>query len=84
MWGINKDALHKIRSISSIGTCRNCKAATYCGGYCALEAINTNGTAHEAYCKHADTIIENFLKNESCRLYKRAKLFLDNNENITL
>ena len=83
MWGMDH-SIHKMRSIDSIDICRKCRAATYCGGYCALESINTNGTAHGAYCKHADKIIEDFLKEESHRLHRRARLLLDNYENITL
>lgn len=84
MWGMKKHTIHNVRSIDSIDKCRNCRAATYCGGYCALETINSIGNADGAYCKKADEIIENFLKDESSRLYKRAKLLLDNTENITL
>lgn len=83
-WGMDSDTIHNVRSIDSIKMCKKCKANTYCGGYCALEAINATGTARMAYCKKADKIIEDFLKNESHRLYKRAKLLLDNTENITL
>lgn len=84
MWGMGINTIHNVRSIDSIDMCQKCRASTYCGGYCALESINANGTAHGSYCKKADRIIADFLKNESHRLYKRARLLLNNTENITL
>ena len=84
LWGMEKDSINDIRSIDKLEKCKKCKASTYCGGFCALEAINTVGTAHDVYCKQADKIIENFLNNESARLYKRAKQLMNNSEYITL
>ena len=83
MWGIT-DTLDHIRSIDTLDKCRDCAGATYCGGYCALEAVTANGNAQDIYCKKADEIIRNFLKNENHRLYKRARILLDNTEHITL
>ena len=83
IWDMHPN-IHKIRSIDTLKKCKGCRAATFCGGYCALEAITSCGTASDVCCKHADTIISNFLRNESDRLYNRAKLFIDNTENITL
>lgn len=83
MWGVT-DTLDHIRSIDTLDLCRECPAATYCGGYCGLEAVTANGKAQDAYCKKATDIIKNFLQNENHRLYKRAKLLLDNTEHITL
>ncbi len=83
MWGMN-DTLNHIRSIDTLDKCKECPAATYCGGYCALEAVTANGRSQDIYCKNANEIIKNFLNNENHRLYKRAKILLDNTQNITL
>ena len=84
LWGMKKGSINDIRSIDKLEKCKKCKASTYCGGFCALEAISTSGTAHDVYCKRADKIIKNFLNNESERLYKRAKMLIESNTNITL
>ena len=84
LWGLKKGTINEDRTIDKLEKCKKCKAATYCGGYCALEAINTVGTAYDIYCKQADKIIERFLKNESARLYKRAKLLINNEMSLTL
>jgi uncharacterized protein len=83
MWNIN-EGLYSIRSIDSLARCRKCPAATFCGGYCALESICDYGNAQEVFCKKADEIIRNFLKNESSRLYRRSKVLLEKTENITI
>ena len=84
LWGLEKGTINEVRTIDKLERCKKCKAATYCGGYCALEAINTVGTAYDVYCKHADEIIEKFLNNESQKLYERANQLMKNEEYITL
>lgn len=84
MWGMLFNSMHNVRSIDTLKPCKACKASTYCGGYCGLEAINDKGTLFDVYCKKAYKIIDDFLENESYRLYKRANLLLNNTENITL
>jgi uncharacterized protein len=85
IWNM-RDGLHSVRSIDTLSKCKVCAAATFCGGYCALESIcdynNTN--TGEVFCKKADEIIRNFLRNESSRLYKRIKVLLEKTENITI
>ncbi len=83
MWGIN-NSIHDVRSIDSLDKCKNCKAATFCGGYCALEAICDNGNVNDVFCKQADVIINDFLEQESDRLYRRAKILLEKTENISI
>jgi len=70
MWGIDNDDFYAMRSVDRLETCRSCRAATLCGGYCALEAIVENGCAADVFCRHADDVIMNFLDLESARLYR--------------
>lgn len=83
LWGKDPDFFAQ-RSLDVLEPCRTCRAATFCGGYCALEAISQHGTAKRPYCKGTDRTIADFLERESPRLYRRASILLDKTQNLTL
>lgn len=82
--GFKDNSIHEMRSVDTIKNCSKCKAATFCGGHCLMEEINENGDTNGIYCRKSHKSISEFLKNESSRLYKRAKILLDKSEHITL
>ncbi|MDR1417601.1 MAG: SPASM domain-containing protein [Endomicrobium sp.] len=82
--GIQNGSIHEMRSVDTIKKCSMCKAAMFCGGHCLMEEINENGNAYDTYCRNSYESISNFLKSETGRLYKRAKVLIEKSEHITL
>jgi len=54
----NNYYLWKNRTASKIKECYECKLAPLCGGGCALEAKNRNGTIYKPYCKETKPLID--------------------------
>ncbi len=76
-WGA-QDYITSMRTIDVIKGCSSCLSATFCGGNCLVEAINTHGDASsQSYCNHTTKIIEDFLKKEEKRIFYRCKELLN-------
>jgi len=54
----NNYYLWKNRTASKIKECYDCKLAPLCGGGCALEAKNRDGTIYKSYCKETEPLID--------------------------
>ncbi|MFB6215371.1 MAG: hypothetical protein ABEJ72_00135, partial [Candidatus Aenigmatarchaeota archaeon] len=65
------------RTIQEMDMCRDCKVAMYCGGFCALEALNKHGDASQPRCKDGNGIVENFLDLEEERIYRIGRKALE-------
>jgi len=50
--------LWKNRTASKIKECYDCKLAPLCGGGCALEAKNRDGTIYKSYCSETKPLID--------------------------
>lgn len=72
MWGLHDDFFGP-RSIDRLEPCRSCRAATLCGGYCALEAVVQNGCSDAVFCKQAPDVITAFIRKEGGRLYRAGR-----------
>lgn len=70
-WG-SPDYLFSERSIRTVKGCYDCKLALLCGGACALESINLNGSASTPRCREAEDVVSRFLDAENDRLYEIA------------
>ena len=83
MWGIQDD-FHAMRSVDRLEECRSCRAATLCGGYCALEAIVEHGRSDRVFCRQAYDSITKFLDIESARLYRTGRALVESTGNLAV
>ncbi len=49
------------RSVLSLDACRDCPIATFCGGGCAISAVNINGSLDSPYCHGALETVHAYL-----------------------
>jgi uncharacterized protein len=50
------------RDVLRIPKCRNCKVALFCGGGCAMAAININNNIDDPVCNNAEELLAEYIQ----------------------